>query len=456
MSISSAYVEKNSQLLTLDISSGSKQNKCNDSGSDTPVMAEHTSYFEAHDDLKINFFTAVPVEVRLQLLHFLVYRRHPITASDDFLSYAQTCKAGSNDVQAYHEIISDPQQALLASRSLIKRAWTQSLAYGISNRAIKYQEALQGLALPYTAVYLDVRGDTTWLPYKNYQTRDKLPLSSKALGPESISAVMHSERLNFIHLTCGFPEGEGIVNNSNHTNYPYFDEYINGCFKALVNGCAERIKKNIKPPVIFLEVVELKLQDFVNYLDNPKLKLLISGLYLHGAMKSVFDTSLLQESDRLELIGPCQIDSSIWSNCIEKIGKLKYLHLEGWSGDSMIEGIASWLKDNQFLEALHLTNCCLGDVSIHRLCQAIKGNENLKHLAVDGYHYFDILGERALATLLNETHDLTLRLGHKISIDSPLESYRLEGRIICDRHPQPMRDFPEIYSELDFFSNSSQ
>ncbi len=243
MSISSASVEKNSQLLTLDISSGSKQNKCNDSGSDTPVMAQHITYFEAHDELKTNFFTLVPQEIRLQLLHFLVYRRHPITASDDFFSYAQTCKAGSNDVQAYHEIISDPQQALLASRSLIKWAWTQSLTYGISSRAIKFQEVLQKFTLPYAAVYLDVRGDTTWLPYINYQTRDTLPLSSTAVGPESIGA----------------------------------------------------------------------------------------------------------------------------------------------------------------------------------------------------------------ATLLSETHDLTLMLGRKISIDSPLESYRLEGRIIFDRHPQPMSDFPEIYRELDFF-----
>ena len=456
MSISSASVEKNSQLLILDTASGIAQIKCNDSGSDAPVMVQHTTHSEAHDELKINFFTVVPVEVRLQLLHFLAYRRHPITASDDFFSYAKTCKAGSNDVLAYHDIISDPQQALLASRSLIKRAWMQSLAYGISNRAIKYQEALQSLALPYTAVYLDVRGDTTWLPYKNYQTRDKLPFSSTALGPESIAAVIHSEKLNFIHLTCGFPEGEGIVNNSFHKNYTYFDDYMNGCFNALIDGCAKRTNKGIRLPSIFFDVFELSLQDFVKYLDNSKFKLTISGLYLHGAMESVFDTSLLQENDRLQLIGPCQIDAGVWSECIEKIGKLRYLQLQGWGGDTMIEGIADWIKDNQSLEELHLTNCCLGNASIGRLYLALTQHANLKCLALDGYHYFDKAAETHLATLLKETPDLQLILGRKISAASPLEPYRLEGRVICDRYPQAMRDFPEIYGELDFFSSPGQ
>ena len=455
MSTSSKSVEKNPQLLILDTSSGSKKNKLNDSGSDAPVMVQHTPHSEAHDNLKTNFFAVVPVEVRLQLLHFLVYRRHPVTASDDLFSYAKTCKAGSNDVHAYHEIISDPQQALLASRSLIKRAWTQSFAYGISNRAIKFQEALQNLALPYTAVYLDVRGDTTWLPYKNYQTRAKLPFSSTALGPESIAVVMQSEKLSFIHLTCGFPEGEGIVNNSYHLNYAYFDDYMNGCFNALTDGCTKRINKGIRLPSIFLEVFEMMLQDFVKCFDNPKFKLSISGLYLHGAMEKVFDANFLKESHRLQLEGPTQIDSHVWSECIEKIGKLKYLHLEGWGGDTMVEGIASWLKDNQSLEELHLTNCCLGDASIVRLHLALKQHASLKCLALDGYHYFDNTAEAELVTLLKETPDLILILGRKISIDSPLESYRLEGRVICDRYPQAMRDLPEIYGEADFFASTS-
>jgi hypothetical protein len=451
MSISSTPVEKNSQVLILDTTSGSKQNKCNDSGSNAPVMVQHTTHSAAHDDIKINFFAVVPVEIRLQLLHFLVCCRHPVTASDDLISYAKTCKAGLNDVHSYHKIVGDPQQALLASRLLIKSAWAQALAHGISNRAIKFQEALQRLASIYTAVYLDVRGDTTWLPYKNYQARNRLPFSPTVLGPESITAVMNSEVLGFIHLTCGFPEGEGKINNAYHASFAYFDDYMKGCFGALIDGCAERIKKNIKPPAIFLESFELTLQDFVSYLDNPKLKLTLSGLYLHGAMESVFDTSSLLKSHRLQLEGPSQIDSRVWSECIEKIGKLKYLHLQGWGGDTMIEGIASWIKDNQSLEELHLTNCCLGNASIGRLYLALTQHANLKRLALDGYHYFDNAGEAALATLLKDTPALTLILGRKILTDSPLEPYRLEGRVSCDRCPQAMRDLPEIYGEADFF-----
>ena len=456
MSISRESVEKNYQPQIHDASFDGKRNKCNVSGGDAPVMVQHVTHAEAHENLKINFFAVVPVEVRLQLLHFLVYRRHPVTASDDLISYAKTCKAGLNDVHAYHEIVSDPQQALLASRSLIKRAWAQALAHGISNRAIMFEQALQKLSSTYAAVYLDVRGDTTWLPYKNYQTRDRLPFSPTVLGPESITAVMHSERLGFIHLTCGFPEGEGKVNNAYHASFDYFDDYMKGCFGALIDGCAERIKKNSKPPEIFLEIFELTLQDFVSYLDNPKLKLTLSGLYLHGAMEGVFDTSYLQESHRLQLEGPSQIDSAVWSECIEKIGKLKYLHLQGWGGDTMIEGIVIWIKDNRSLEELHLTSCCLGNASIGRLCLALTQNANLKRLALDGYHYFDNAGEAELATLLKETPDLVLLLGRKISVSSPLELYRLEGRVICDRYPQAMSDFPEIYGELDFLSGANQ
>jgi hypothetical protein len=121
----------------------------------------------------------------------------------------------------------------------------------------------------------------------------------------------------------------------------------------------------------------------------------------------------------------------------------------------MVEGIASWLKDNQSLEELHLTNCCLGDASIVRLHLALKQHANLKCLALDGYHYFDNAAEAELVTLLKETPDLILILGRKISIDSPLESYRLEGRVICDRYPQAMRDLPEIYGEADFFASTS-
>jgi hypothetical protein len=122
----------------------------------------------------------------------------------------------------------------------------------------------------------------------------------------------------------------------------------------------------------------------------------------------------------------------------------------------MIEGIAIWIKDNQSLEELHLTSCCLGNASIGRLCLALTQNANLKRLALDGYHYFDNAGEAELATLLKETPDLVLLLGRKISVSSPLELYRLEGRVICDRYPQAMSDFPEIYGELDFLSGANQ
>jgi len=456
MSISSASVEKNSQSLILDTSHGSKRNNLEDSSGDAPVMIQHAIHAEAHDDLKINFFAVIPLEVRLQLLQFLVFRRHPVTASDDLISYAKTCNAGLYDVHAYHKIVCDPQQSLLASRSLIKSAWAQALAHGIANRAIMFVQALQKLASTFTAVYLDVRGDTTWLPYKNYQTRDRLPFSPAVLGPESITVAIQSEKLRFIHLICGFPEGEGKVNNVYHACLTYFDDYMKGCFGALIDGCAERIKKNIRPPEIFLEVFELTLQDFVSYLDTPKVKLNLSGLYLHGAMDGVFDTSHLQESHRLQLEGPSQIDSAVWSECIEKIGKLKYLHLQGWGGDTMVEGIASWLKDNQFLEELHLTNCCLGNASIGRLCLALTQHAKLKRLSLDGYHYFDNAGEAELAILLKESPALTLILGRKISTNSPLESYRLDGRVICDRHPQAMRDLPEIYGEANFFTAANE
>ncbi len=456
MFITRDSVEKNSQALTKDDSSDSVQPTFPGLSSAAPSMVQAVRYADKHHGLKINFFTMIPLEVRLQVLHFLVSRRHPVTASDDLSSYAKTCHTGSNDVRSYHEIMSDPQQALLASRSLIKQAWARALTHGLSNRAIMFQEALQKLASAYTAVYLDVRGDTTWLPYKNYQTRDRLPFTPAVLGPESITAAMRSEKLSFIHLKCGFPEGEGKVNNAYHANFAYFDDYMKGCFGALAYACAARVKQSLRPPAVFLEVFELTLQDFIKYLDTQEFKITLSGLYLHGAMDSVFDTSSLHESQRLQLEGPSQMDSLAWSECIEKLGKLKYLHLQGWGGDTMLEGIASWIKDNQSLQELHLTNCCLGNLSIGRLCLALKQHENIKRLALDGYHYFDHAGEAELASLLEKTPELILILGRKISSDSPLEAYRLQARVICDRYPQAMRNLPEIYAEADFFANTNQ
>jgi hypothetical protein len=89
-----------------------------------------------------------------------------------------------------------------------------------------------------------------------------------------------------------------------------------------------------------------------------------------------------------------------------------------------------------------------------RLCQVLKDSNQLKFLGIDGYQYFDSDVEAGLARLLENNPELKIIFGKKIATDSPLESYRLEGRVICDRYPQAMRDLPEIYGDADFFASS--
>ena len=456
MSISCESTGKNSISVTHESDGVSERVRLSVpmTGCLAPTMVQPAIHAETHDDVKINFFEMIPLEVRLQVLDFVVRRRHPVTASDDLISYAKTCKTGSADRVSYHEIIGDPQQSLLASRPLINKAWAHALLHGLSSRVFIFQNTLQKFVSTYTAVYLDVRGDTTWLAYKDYQKRAQHPFSPTAFGPESITAVLRAARPAYIHLKCGFPEGEGIINNACHVAVPYLDDYMAGCWAALFDGCRERLNQGVRLPTIFLEVSELTLSDLLKYLAKEEYKFTILGLCLHGAMKSMFDTQNLQDSHRLQLEGPCQIDSTVWSVWIEKMGALKYLYLEGWGGDSMVEGIVNWLKNNQSLVELHLTNCCLGDASIQRLCQALKQHESLKCLAIDGYHYFDNLGETLLATLLENTPDLVLILGRRIPSTSPLECHRLNGRVICDHYPKAMRDLPEIYGDADFFASS--
>jgi hypothetical protein len=80
----------------------------------------------------------------------------------------------------------------------------------------------------------------------------------------------------------------------------------------------------------------------------------------------------------------------------------------------------------------------------------------LKCLGLDGYQFFDVKAEADLAKLLENNSDLKIIFGKKIATDSPLEFYRLDGRVICERYHKEMRDFPEIYGELDFFSSANQ
>ena len=163
MSISCESTGKNSISVTHESDGVSERVRLSVpmTGCLAPTMVQPAIHAETHDALKINFFEMIPLEVRLQVLDFVVRRRHPVTASDDLISYAKTCKTGSADRVSYHEIIGDPQQSLLASRPLINKAWAHALLHGLSSRVFIFQNTLQKFVSTYTAVYLDVRGDTT-------------------------------------------------------------------------------------------------------------------------------------------------------------------------------------------------------------------------------------------------------------------------------------------------------
>ena len=123
-----------------------------------PALGLHSPNAEQHKKLlEQNYIKTIPLEVRLQVLNFVVRNRHPVVANDDLISYAQTSKSALADVETDHAASGQPQQSLLASRTLVKKAWEKAVSNGFFNRAEVFQNELKKLATSYTAIYIDVR-----------------------------------------------------------------------------------------------------------------------------------------------------------------------------------------------------------------------------------------------------------------------------------------------------------
>jgi hypothetical protein len=405
--------------------------------------------------LKQSFINTIPVEVRLQVLNFVVRNRHPVVANDDLISYAQTSKSALADVETYHAASGQPQQALLASRTLVKKAWEKAVSIGFINRAEVFQNELQKLATSYTAIYLDVRFRNDFFNDFRNDTRLILPTSPVQLGPESIAAIMRADKPEFIHLKLGFD----MLKVPLVSEFKYFKK----CFRALGRELNERLKRGIKLPEFFLEVSGLDLSSVLLQIEKAERKeklvsgFKIAGLSLVGVKANAFSKIQTPSKDQsIRVSDYFDLSADRWLHCFEKLRRLKYFDLRGWPSDAMAEGLISWLKDYHQLEELHLSNCGLDNDSVLRLCKVLKGSSQLKFLGIDGYQYFDSDVEAGLARLLENNPELKIIFGKKIATDSPLEPYRLEGRVICDRYPQAMRDLPEIYGEAEFFASTSQ
>jgi hypothetical protein len=90
---------------------------------------------------------------------------------------------------------------------------------------------------------------------------------------------------------------------------------------------------------------------------------------------------------------------------------------------------------------------------VRSLCRVLKHSSQLKCLALDGYQFFDDKVEARLANLLKNNPALKIIFGKQITPDSPLESYRQDNRVICNRYHKEMRVLPEIYGETNFFES---
>ena len=421
-----------------------------------PALVQPSPNAEQHKKLlEQNFINTIPLEVRLQVLNFIVRNRHPAVANEDLISYAKTCKSALADVEEYHVASGQPHQSLLASRTLIKKAWEKAVSNGFLNRANVFQDELKKLATSYTAIYLDARTLSSYFRQIEFSIRLTLPSSPVRLGPESIAAVMHADKLEFIHLKLGFNtvEFHGIEET----------EYFKKCLTELMLASKDRLQRGIKLPEFFLDVSGLKLSDLFFRLEKAKDKaglshsFKISGLSLTSiAASRLIEILSSSENHVFRINNGYDLSTDKWLSCFKKLPQLKYLHLEGWPSDAMAEGLIRWLKKYQQLEELHLSNCGLHADSVRKLCRVLKHSSQLKCLGLDGYQFFDVKAEADLAKLLENNSDLKIIFGKKIATDSPLEFYRLDGRVICERYHKEMRDFPEIYGELDFFSSANQ
>ena len=419
-----------------------------------PALGLHSPNAEQHKKLlEQNYIKTIPLEVRLQVLNFVVRNRHPVVANDDLISYAQTSKSALADVETYHAASGQPQQSLLASRTLVKKAWEKAVSNGFFNRAEVFQNELKKLATSYTAIYIDVRLRNDFFNDFRNDTRLIFPTSPVQLGPQSIAAVMRADKPEFIHLKLGFD----MLKAPLVSDFKYFKK----CFRALGRELNERLKRGIKLPEFFLEVSGLDLSSVLLQIEKTESKeklvsgFKIAGLSLVGIKASAFSKIQTPSKDKaIRVSDYFDLSADRWLHCFEKLRQLKYFDLTGWPSDTMAEGLISWLKDYHQLEELHLSNCGLDNDSVLRLCQVLKDSNQLKFLGIDGYQYFDSDVEAGLARLLENNPELKIIFGKKIATDSPLESYRLEGRVICDRYPQAMRDLPEIYGDADFFASS--
>lgn len=420
-----------------------------------PLLLQPVPNTEQHKKLlEQNFITTIPLEMRLQVLNFVVRNRHPVVANDDLISYAQISKSASADVETYHATYGEPHQSLLASRALVKKAWEKAKSNSLFNRAEVFENELKKLATSYTAVYLDVRSLNGFISESGCDMRLTLPQSPVELGPECIAAVVRADRPKFIHLRLGF----------NRFKVPELGDfkYHELSLRALTMESKKRLQREVELPEFFLEVSGLKLSSLLLQIEKAERKaklnchLKISGLSLTGiAAKRFPKTQSPSEDGGIFVSDYFDLSISEWLSCFKKLSQLKYLHIEGWPSDNMAEGLITWLKNYCQLEELHLSNCGLNNNLVRRLCRTLEKNSQLKCLAIDGYHFFDDKVEARLAKLLEKNSDLKIILGKKITPNSPLQSYRLEGRVICDRYHQKMRGLPEIYGATNFFKGGT-
>jgi hypothetical protein len=420
-----------------------------------PSLLQPVPNTEQHKKLlEQNFITTIPLEVRLQVLNFVVRNRHPVVANDDLISYAQISKSALADVETYHATYDEPHQSLLASRALVKKAWEKAKSNSFFNRAEVFENELKKLATSYTAIYLDVRSLNSFISEIGCDMRLTLPQNPVQLGPECIAAVVRADKPKFIHLRLGFDR----LDVSELGDYKYHKQSL----RALMMESKQRLQRKVELPEFFLEVSGLKLSSLLFQIEKAERKakldchLKISGLSLVGLKASAFSKIQTPTKDKvIRVSGYFDLSADRWLHCFKKLRQLKYLDLTGWPSDTMAEGLISWLKDYHRLEELHLSNCGLDNDSVLRLCQVLRDGNQLKFLGIDGYQYFDSDVEAELARLLENNPDLKIIFGKNFAADSPLELYRLNGRIICDRYHQQIRDLPEIYGATNFFTDGT-
>lgn len=372
----------------------------------------------------------IPWDVRFLVLKELTKQPAFEAVQADLVSYACTSKAASNDVKDFHHIWREPCASLLASRKLVQCAWDAAKAQGWFGHEKAFMSAIKSAASAFSAVILDAREGAAY----------------GACVPSAISALLESN-VEHLHFRLGYSSME-----------PDCGAQLQG-IQALITASMERLKKGKSLPTVFLSMQGIPVREIAAALKASPIHLNVIGFslcsYADNFKMDVFED---KSGRRFTRTGICETaEFADWNALFSQLKNIRYLDLNGWSGEGLSAALDTWFHQFRQLEEFHIPLCEVNQPCFVQLSNTIEKKSTFKCLGLDYVHITPVRGFVGRADLVsalknNPAMRIIRPTQHPVLKDwTEMEPFWRKGRYLISAVPNAIRALPEIYGQVDFF-----